>query len=197
MNAPAPGPVPAVDSADLIRESKFLAYVLRHKPSALGLSLDPAGWVDVDTLLTALAGHGHRISRECLDDLVRGIDKQRFQIERGRIRAVQGHSVDVDLELPLVPPPDILFHGTVERFLSRIEREGLRPMQRRHVHLSATMQAARVVGARRGVAVVLRIDAAAAQAAGHPFRRALNGIWLTDHVPPALLSRPETLELPR
>ena len=169
--------------------SRFLAYALRHHPDAIGVSLDRAGWVDVDLLLAALARHGRTVERVELERLVGAPGKQRFEIVDGRIRAAQGHSVDVDLELAPVTPPALLFHGTVERSLPSIERQGLLPMGRRHVHLSGDRPTARIVGARRGQPVILRVDAAAAHAAGHPFLLATNGVWLTDQVPPKYLSR--------
>jgi len=169
--------------------SRFLAYVLRHHPEAIGVNLDRSGWIDVDLLLAALARHGHGLERAELEQLVRAPGKRRFELVDGRIRAAQGHSVDVDLELAPVTPPDLLFHGTVERSLPSIEVQGLLPMGRHHVHLSGDRPTAWIVGSRRGHPVILRVDAAAAHAAGHPFLLATNGVWLTDQVPPEYLSR--------
>jgi len=169
---------------DLVGISKQLAYVLRHRPESIGITLDDAGWVAIDALLVALAAHGRRITRADLDRVVAGTDKRRFEVDGERIRAAQGHSVLVDLVLDAVEPPPVLFHGTVERFLASILKHGLRPGRRRHVHLSADVQTASTVGARRGTPVVLRIDAAGMHADGHTFYRAANGVWLTDHVPP-------------
>jgi putative RNA 2'-phosphotransferase len=135
------------------KNSKFLSSVLRHNPSAIGLHVDDEGWVPVDDLLAALAAHGRPLSPDQLEQLIVGTDKQRFETHDGRIRAAQGHSIHVDLGLTPVVPPDLLFHGTVERFLPRIEVEGLLPMSRNVVHLSADPATARTVGARdeRGV----------------------------------------------
>lgn len=171
-------------SRELVRVSKLLAAVLRHRPESIGIALDEAGWVDVDTLLGALAAHGHVIDRTDLDRVVAGTDKRRFQVEAGRIRAAQGHSVAVDLGLAPAPPPAVLFHGTVARFLPGIRARGLVPGGRRQVHLSADEPTARAVGARRGAPVVLRVDAGGMHEHGHLFYRAANGVWLTDHVPP-------------
>jgi putative RNA 2'-phosphotransferase len=172
----------------LVADSKFLAYVLRHDPGAVGIELGEGGWVDVDVLLAALAAHGRPLDARRLDRLVAGLDKPRFERDGGRIRATHGHSVDVDLRrTPDVPPPR-LYHGTVERFLPRILDEGLLPGRRTHVHLSAGPEAAAVVGSRRGRPVVLRVDAAAMHADGHVFHAAPGGVWLTAHVPAAYLS---------
>jgi putative RNA 2'-phosphotransferase len=176
---------------ELVRVSKRLSRVLRHAPGDIGIELSPGGWVDIETLLGAMARHGRGMSRTDLDEVVARNDKQRFTIDDGgiRIRANQGHSVDVDLGLSSVEPPDVLYHGTVERFLEAIERNGLRPMKRHAVHLSATVETAVTVGARRGRAVVLQVDAAGMRRAGHEFQISDNGVWLTDAVPPAFLHR--------
>lgn len=168
------------------RLSKRLALYLRHAPEKIGLALDSAGWADVDDILAAL-----RITRTELDDVVATNDKKRFAFsEDGRkIRASQGHSIPVDLDLARQTPAAVLYHGTVARFLGDILREGLRPMNRHHVHLSATTDTARRVGARRGEPVILVVDAAAMDAEGVPFWMSANGVWLTDHVPPRHLSQ--------
>ena len=177
----------------LTRISKTLSYHLRHRPDALGLTLGPGGWVAVDTLLAALAQHGKPVTRAELDDVVARNPKQRFAFDESgtRIRASQGHSVAVDLELAPVEPPAVLYHGTGARAVASILREGLRKQQRHHVHLSADVATARAVGARHGRPVVLQVDAAAMRAAGHVFFRAANGVWLVDAVPPAFLQPQE------
>jgi putative RNA 2'-phosphotransferase len=181
-----------VDPARLVRVSKYLAKHLRHSPDRIGLTLDDAGWVDVDELLTACARAGFPVSRAELDEVVAANDKQRYAFDDTgqRIRANQGHTVEVALDLPVVPPPDVLFHGTVARNLPAIRRTGLTPMARHDVHLSADEDTARRVGARRGEPVVLRIDAAAMATAGHTFRRSANGVWLVAEVPPRYLHEP-------
>ena len=170
---------------DIIRLSKRLSKHLRHSPEAIGLRLDPAGWVDVDDLLAALGGG---VTRAQLEEVVERNDKKRFAIEGDRIRASQGHSVDVDLDLPVTEPPPVLYHGTIGRVLPEIHRDGLRPMNRHDVHLSATVETARRVGARRGKPVVLVVDTAAMRADGHEFRVSANGVWLAATVPPEYLS---------
>jgi putative RNA 2'-phosphotransferase len=175
---------------DVVPTSKRLSYVLRHAPASIGLSLDAAGWVDVDDLLAALAAHGTPLSRAQLDDVVARNDKQRFALDPTgtRIRASQGHSVPVQLGYGTSDPPAELFHGTVERFLPAILADGLRPGNRHAVHLSADVATARRVGGRRGRPVVLRVDAAAMAAVGATFTRSDNGVWLVDAVPARYLS---------
>lgn len=176
-------------SSSTTRLSKRLSLVLRHDPASVGLTLDPAGWVRVDDLLEALRTADVDVSRAALDEVVRTSDKQRFAFDGTgtRIRAQQGHSVPVDLGLDPEDPPAVLWHGTVDRFLGAILAEGLAPRQRHHVHLSPDVATARVVGARRGAPVLLRVDAAAMAADGHVFRCSGNGVWLVDAVPPRYL----------
>jgi putative RNA 2'-phosphotransferase len=173
-----------------VRVSKYLATHLRHAPQRIGLTLDAHGWAAVDDLLRAAAAHGFPISRAELEEVVASNDKQRFAFDatRTRIRAQQGHSVPVELDLPVTEPPPWLYHGTVARFLPAIRRDGLRPMNRHAVHLSPDREAAERVGARRGPAVVLSVAAGAMHADGHVFRRSGNGVWLVDAVPGAYLS---------
>ncbi|MFC4059316.1 RNA 2'-phosphotransferase [Planomonospora corallina] len=179
-----------MDERRLVGISKYLARHLRHRPERIGIELDPHGWVEIDVLLAAAAEHGFPISRAELDEVVAGNDKRRYVIEGGRIRASQGHSVPVDLDLPVCEPPAFLYHGTVARNLVAIRAEGLRPMGRHHVHLSPDRETATRVGARRGRPVVLAVDAGAMRAAGHEFRRSANGVWLTGHVPPPFIRFP-------
>ncbi|MEV0612528.1 RNA 2'-phosphotransferase [Nonomuraea sp. NPDC050404] len=174
----------------MIRISKYLARHLRHDPQRIGLTLDEAGWADVGELLRAAAAHGFPITAAELREVVEVNDKRRFVIEGGRIRASQGHTVPVDLGLPVMEPPDALYHGTVGRFVAAIKDEGLRPMNRHHVHLSPDRQTATRVGARRGVPVVLVVAAGAMHADGHVFLRSENGVWLVDRVPPGYLRFP-------
>jgi putative RNA 2'-phosphotransferase len=171
------------------RVSRYLSRHLRHAPEAIGIVLDSAGWTPIAELLDACARSGFPISRAELATVVATSDKQRFAIDEAglRIRANQGHSVRVALGLAAVPPPELLYHGTIGSFLPAIRREGLRPMGRHDVHLSADPDTARRVGARRGQPVILTIDAGAMHRAGHAFRRSANGVWLTGHVPPRFL----------
>ena len=175
---------------DDVRRSKLLSRVLRHRPGSVGITLDPQGWTDVPELLAALEAHGHRITRADLERVVDGNDKQRFEwdADADRIRARQGHSVEVDLGLMPVEPPDRLYHGTPRRNIASILAIGLEPRGRHHVHLSKDADTARRVGARRGDPVVLVVDAATMASQGHHFLRTTNGVWLTEHVPPRFLS---------
>ncbi|MFC8721983.1 RNA 2'-phosphotransferase [Kitasatospora sp. NPDC057198] len=180
-----------MDEKRTVRTSKTLSRILRHDPGSVGISLDAAGWVGVNVLLAALARHGRPLSRAELDHVVATNNKRRFAYsEDGRsIRASQGHTVEVDLGLPASTPPDVLYHGTAERALQYILVEGLRPMNRQDVHLSADTGTAVGVGSRHGRPVVLEVDAAAMSRAGHEFRVSANGVWLTDAVPVEHLRR--------
>ncbi len=175
---------------DVVRVSKRLSYVLRHRPDSVGLTLDEAGWADVEDLLAALAAHGSPLTREELDRVVAGNDKRRFAFDDSgrRIRASQGHSVPVALGYAAEPPPAVLFHGTPVRTLPAVLTQGLRPGRRHAVHLSPDEATARTVGERRGRAAVLRVDAAGLAATGVAFTRSANGVWLVDAVPPAFLT---------
>lgn len=179
-----------MDEKSRTAASKFLSYVLRHEPGTIGIVLDSAGWVDVDLLLAACAGHGHPLSRAELDEVVATSPKQRFALsdDGARVRANQGHSTEVDLGYEPAEPPDVLFHGTVRRHLPSIRDKGLLRMERHHVHLSPDEATARIVGSRRGKPVILRIDARAMHEAGHVFFRTPNGVWLTDSVPRSFIS---------
>ncbi|MFE1170953.1 RNA 2'-phosphotransferase [Streptomyces sp. NPDC058773] len=173
-----------------VRLSKYLAKHLRHEPDRIGITLDAQGWVPVAELMAAAARHGFPFTRAELAAVVADNDKQRYVIDGDRIRANQGHSVPVDLDLPPAVPPPVLFHGTVARNVAAIRDEGLRPMARHAVHLSPDRETATRVGGRRGKPVVLTVDAAAMHRAGHVFRVSANGVWLTDRVPPRFLCFP-------
>ncbi|SEQ72382.1 RNA 2'-phosphotransferase [Pseudomonas sp. NFPP19] len=166
--------------------SKFLSYVLRHEPQAIGLELDSEGWGDIDALISGAAKNGRQLSRELIELVVEGNDKKRFALsaDSRRIRAVQGHSNKaVQLQLEAKQPPAVLFHGTATRFMDSINEKGLIPGSRHHVHLSQEIDTARAVGQRYGKVVILQIDAQAMQAQGFTFYQAENGVWLTDQVP--------------
>ena len=179
-----------MDDVRLVKVSKYLSKHLRHQPEQLGLTLDPGGWVGVTDLLAACAVHGVRLNRDELDEVVARNSKQRFSFDEtgARIRANQGHSVEVDLQLMPLPPPDELYHGTGHRTVGIILRDGLHKMSRHHVHLSPDRATAQRVGARHGRPVVLRVDAGAMHRAGHLFLCSANGVWLVDHVPAQFLS---------
>ena len=169
--------------------SKTLSLWLRHRPDSAGLTLDTAGWTESDGILAAMADRGIDCDWERLLAVVGNSDKQRFELSADgtRIRARQGHSVEVELGWPQAEPPELLYHGTVDRFLPAIRAEGLRPMRRHHVHLSPDKTTATIVGARRGEAVILTVRAGAMAAAGHVFFLTGNGVWLTDYVPAGYL----------
>jgi putative RNA 2'-phosphotransferase len=177
-------------SANQVHLSKFLSLVLRHQPEKAGLTLDSAGWVDVDVLLRGCSTAGVRISRAELDAIVAESDKQRFAFnaDRTRIRANQGHSVEVELDYAPAEPPDVLYHGTADRFLASIQAQGLLKGARHHVHLSALQATAVEVGRRHGRPVVIVVAASVMHRAGHAFFRSANGVWLTEHVPVAFIS---------
>lgn len=170
--------------------SRFLSFVLRHEPGSIGLSLDDHGWADVDELLAKSRASGKSFSREQLLEVVATNDKKRFTLspDQKRIRAAQGHSVEVDLGLSPLVPPAHLYHGTASRFLDSIWREGLKPQSRQQVHLSADIATATAVGRRHGKPAILQVDSGRMAAAGHLFYRAENGVWLTDSVPVAFLT---------
>jgi len=181
------------------KASRFMALVLRHNPAKAGLTLTPDGWCDVAELLRGLRIAGHRLSHDDLLTLVAADSKGRYALSADglRIRANQGHSlVSVSIEHEIASPPPVLWHGTVGRVLDAIRRKGLLPMRRHHVHLSPDQQTATAIGARRGIPVVLRVDAGAMAAADHVFRRSENDVWLVDAVPPEFL-RLDTLTAKR
>ncbi len=166
--------------------SKFLSFVLRHEPQAIGLQLDSEGWASIDRLIEGAAREGRDLDLQLIRAVVGGSDKKRFGISEDglRIRAVQGHSTaDVQLQHTEKQPPEWLYHGTATRFLPAIEREGLIPGARHHVHLSADRSTAMDVGKRYGTPVLLKVEALRMHQQGFKFFQADNGVWLTDKVP--------------
>jgi putative RNA 2'-phosphotransferase len=186
-----------MDETRIVRISKFFSKHLRHAPREIGLALQPGGWVAVDDLLAATARHGFPVTRAELDVVVTTNDKQRFAFDETgtRIRANQGHSVEVDLELTAADPPELLYHGTAAASLPAILSGGLLKMRRHHVHLSKDIATALRVGARHGKPVVLAVAANKMTADGFRFFVSANGVWLVDHVPPNYLTvlSPEAL----
>ena len=169
--------------------SKLLSYWLRHAPQAGELVLDGSGWAQTGAVRHALARAG--VDPASLERTIADNDKQRFELspDGSRVRARQGHSVAGDGDWPIAAPPEHLYHGTVKRVLAAILAEGLRPMARHHVHLSADLETATRVGARRGSPIVLQVAAGRMARDGSIFRRSRNGVWLTDAVPPGYLAR--------
>lgn len=178
-----------MDEKRRVRISKFVSLVLRHEPARAGLTLEPGGWVPIDDLLAGAARLGNRLTRDELLAVVAACEKQRFGIDDSgtKIRANQGHSTEVELQFEAAEPPAELFHGTAERNLTAILRDGLLKMERHHVHLSSDTQTATKVGARHGKPTVVVIEAARMRADGIVFFCSANGVWLVDHVPPQYL----------
>ena len=164
------------------RFSKFMSYVLRHRSERLGLTLDANGWVDVEELIDAANRSGKKITREQIELIVADDEKQRysFSANGSRIRANQGHSIPVDLELATAKPPEHLYHGTPERFVDSIREQGLLRMNRTHVHLSEKEETAVEVGQRRGKSIVIVVEAGRMYANGFEFYRSANDVWLTE-----------------
>lgn len=174
---------------DLIKHSKFLSMVLRHNPSAIGISLDESGWVEVNALVKACEIHRPQVTRERLSEIVATNEKRRFAFSEDgtRIRASQGHSIRIDLGLAPVIPPTRLFHGTAEKNLRSIADKGLLAGKRDHVHLSSDTETARSFGARHGKPVVIEVESGRMADDGHVFHLSENHVWLTPHVPPVYL----------
>ena len=170
--------------------SKFISLILRHRPEVIGITLDEHGWANVDELLAGI-NRTRPLDMAGLDEIVRTDEKQRyaFNADKTKIRANQGHSVPVDVELQTVTPPALLYHGTGEKFVPSIEARGLIPKTRLYVHLSGDYDTARKVGARHGSPRVYQINAARMSADGYVFYRSVNGVWLTKAVPPQYLTR--------
>ena len=162
-----------------------MSLVLRHKPEEIGLSLDEQGWAKVEDLLAKMQARGKDIDRALLEEIVRTNDKQRFSFseDRARIRANQGHSLDLDLGLFAKQPPKILYHGTATKNLEIIFKEGLKKMKRHHVHMSENIETARKVGSRYGKPIILKVKSSEMAVAGFEFFQSENGVWLTDTVP--------------
>ena len=179
---------------ETIRTSKFLSLILRHDPERVGLKLGEAGWVGVEELLCAVNRSGVPLTLDDLKNIVATSDKKRFAFSEDglRIRANQGHSVEVDLKYPQQTPPELLYHGTATRFLDAIRQHGLQKMQRHDVHLSAETKVTLQVGGRQGKPVLLTIRAGDMHRAGFVFRCSANGVWLVDHVPPQFIEFPTT-----
>ncbi|MGR6874013.1 RNA 2'-phosphotransferase [Pseudomonas sp. HK3] len=168
---------------ELVNVSKYLSFLLRHKPESIGLELDDSGWASIQELIEKTTEYS--LTPELLKVVVETNDKQRFVIsdDSGLIRANQGHSINVDLGLKTIEPPVFLVHGTADKFLSLIESQGLVKGKRHHVHLTESVAVAKSVGSRYGKPVILKIDAAKMQKEGYEFFKTPNNVWLVDHVP--------------
>jgi putative RNA 2'-phosphotransferase len=173
----------------LIKTSKFLSLVLRHQPERAGITLDGAGWVRVDTLLHGCAKHGHVVSREELEEVIRENDKKRFVLNEDgtRIRAAQGHSINIELGYAPIEPPEILYHGTAIQYLTSIKEQGLISKARQHVHLSDLVDTAIKVGGRHGRAVVIPVKSGVMHRDGGIFYLTPNAVWLSGPISPEYL----------
>ena len=169
---------------------KYLCLLLRHHPEAAGITVDRHGWADVSQLVAAVS-KTHPLTRQELEELVAQDSKQRYSYnsDHTKIRANQGHSIPVDLELPETEPPEVLYHGTVERFVPSIDRKGLVPGKRLYVHLSPDRETARQVGIRRGEPFLYEVFSGQMFREGYRFYRSVNGVWLTEAVPPRFLNK--------
>ena len=172
------------DKASQDRLSKFISLVMRHHPEAAGITIEEHGWADVEALLAGLKRTGRTIDRELLEKIVAEDEKKRYSFDASgtRIRANQGHSIQVNLELTPIEPPEFLYHGTASRFIGSILREGLKPMGRQYVHLSRDIETAKKVGARHGVPVILKVYSGKMYREGEHFYQSENGVWLVAKV---------------
>lgn len=170
--------------------SKYISLILRHKPETINLVLDEHGWADVEQLIRGIQKTKH-FNRQMLEEIVRTDAKQRYSFneDKTKIRANQGHSIPVDVELKETIPPDYLWHGTGKKYTDSIEKQGLLPKTRLYVHLSEQKQTAWEVGKRHGIPIVYRIDSKKMQEDGFVFYRSVNGVWLTKQVPVKYLER--------
>ena len=170
--------------------SKFISLILRHKPEVIGITLDDHGWADTKELIEGV-NKTHPLTMEMLEEIVRTDEKQRYSFneDKTRIRANQGHSIPVDADLAELEPPEVLYHGTGEKSVPSIEKQGLRPMSRLYVHLSKDAATARTVGSRHGKPVVYIVLAGEMHRDGYPFFLSANGVWLTREVPVRYLQR--------
>ena len=169
--------------------SKYISLILRHNPEVIGITLDEHGWAVVEDLISGV-NKTHPLDMETLERIVAEDEKHRYSFNEDKtlIRANQGHSIPVDVELLEVTPPDILYHGTGIKYKESIDSQGLIPKSRLYVHLSGDMETARKVGQRHGKPVIYTVDAAGMAADGYRFYRSVNGVWLTKEVPKEYLS---------
>ena len=166
--------------------SRFISLILRHKPETIGITLDEHGWADVRELIDGInRSSGHTLDLELLEEIVLTDEKQRYSFneDHTQIRANQGHSILVDVELEEKTPPDMLWHGTGEKYVSAIDVQGLIPKGRLYVHLSSDIETARNVGSRHGKPVIYAIDCSAMVRDGYRFFLSANHVWLTKEVP--------------
>lgn len=165
--------------------SKFISLILRHKPEVIGITLDEHGWADVNELIAGIRKEHKDFDMSTLEEIVRTDNKQRYSFNMAgtKIRANQGHSIDVDVELEEKEPPEILYHGTGKKYIESIEKQGLIPKSRLYVHLSSDKATANNVGARHGIPVIYEIEAKRMFNDGYKFYLSKNNVWLTKEVP--------------
>lgn len=170
--------------------SKYMSLILRHKPDAIGITLDEHGWANVDELIAGIA-KDNEFNMEFLEEIVRTDEKQRYSFNEDKtlIRANQGHSIPVDVELEEKEPPEILYHGTGEKYVSSIDAQGLIPKSRLYVHLSKDEETAVKVGSRHGKPVIYVVKAKQMYEDGYKFYISANGVWLTKEVPVKYLEK--------
>ena len=178
------------NSNSAVRISRYISMILRHHPEKAGVSLDEHGWADVDALIAGVS-KVHPLTRELLEEIVRTDDKQRYSFSEDgtRIRANQGHSVHVDVELARKEPPEYLFHGTGQKYTAFIDRQGLLPRGRLYVHLSSDTETAQKVGVRHGTPVIYRVASGKMARDGFAFFLSVNQVWLTPIVPAEYLEK--------
>ena len=178
---------------NLTQVSRFLSLVLRHKPQAAGITLDPHGWAQVDPLIQGIRQRYPTFDRAMLEEIVATDSKGRYSFngDQTRIRANQGHSIPVDVELEQCTPPEFLWHGTGRKYTQSIDCMGLISKQRLYVHLSGARQTALQVGARHGEPVLYLVQSGQMARDGYLFYRSKNGVWLTKAVPAAYLQKEE------
>lgn len=170
--------------------SKYMSMILRHKPEVIGLHIDEHGWANVDELIEGIS-RTNEFNMEILEEIVRTDEKQRYSFSEDKtlIRANQGHSIPVDVELEEVEPPEILWHGSAEKYEASIDEQGLIPKSRLYVHLSKDKETADSVGRRHGKPVIYMVKAGAMHEAGYKFYLSVNGVWLTKKVPADYLEK--------
>ena len=171
----------------------FLCFALRHRPDQVGIELDEHGWANVDELIAGV-NRVHpemNLDMELLSEIVRIDNKMRYSFNEDKtlIRANQGHSIPVDVELLELVPPMVLYHGTAEKYVDSIDATGLIPKSRLYVHLSLDYDTAVKVGTRHGSPVIYTVDATRMHADGYKFYRSVNGVWLTKEVPTKYLTK--------
>ena len=180
------------EAGKMVKTSRFISMILRHKPEVIGITLDEHGWADVSDLISGINATGnHYLDMESLEEIVRNDEKQRYSFNEDHtlIRANQGHSIQVDVELEEMEPPAVLYHGTREKYTSSIDDQGLIPKSRLYVHLSSDEETARKVGSRHGKPVIYTVDCRAMYTDGYRFFLSANHVWLTKEIPPRYLNK--------